>query len=50
MDAIERRWAGWKAGLQYAVSAILFALVLAGKMTWAEALTFLRLFMPWLGG
>lgn len=50
VDAIERRWAGWKAGLQYAVSAILFGLVVAGKMTWPEAVSVLRLFMPWLGG
>ena len=32
VDQIERRWASWKAGLQYAISAILFALVLTGEV------------------
>ena len=50
VDQIERRWASWKAGLQYAISAILFALVLTGKMTAEQAAVLLRLLLPfWTG-
>jgi hypothetical protein len=43
---IERRWASWKAGLQYGVAALIFALVLAGKMTWGQAMMLLKLLLP----
>jgi len=46
VEAIERRWASWKAGLQYAVAALILGLVLARKMTLGEAAMLLKLIWP----
>jgi hypothetical protein len=47
---IERRWAAWKAGLQYASAALVIGLVLAGKMTLGQAAALLKLLVPFSPG